>query len=380
MKKDICFILLFLFVTASSAFAQLIGFESSEVPEAFKTSGKGEAKISSLFYKEGKSSLEWDFQSGSTLNVQIPPLSLKGKTERQYGITLWIYNEKPQQDSIRFEFLNKAGEVSYWFAYHLQAAGWRACWISFEYMQGDKKDKDIVAYRLVAPQRKGRIFLDRLIFPEKKMNLRTTPDQQLPTNNGLANRDLWHWCLVWKWEQLSYDTPLASKLTARQAKDLKTIEQRLTDFLEVKKAPKKQVDAAYETFKRADIRPSAAGTGFTGTPIVAPDEQNKKIGEMSWNDIETMLSGFAYDVYCNRNETSKKNYFTVFDYAIDQGFAFGSGMGTNHHYGYQIRKIYTTAWLMRDEIYKHPHRDAICRHHVSGLLCRRLVNRVFGTG
>jgi chondroitin-sulfate-ABC endolyase/exolyase len=107
MKKDICFILLFLFVTASSAFAQLIGFESSEVPEAFKTSGKGEAKISSLFYKEGKSSLEWDFQSGSTLNVQIPPLSLKGKTERQYGITLWIYNEKPQQDSIRFEFLNK---------------------------------------------------------------------------------------------------------------------------------------------------------------------------------------------------------------------------------------------------------------------------------
>ena len=39
MKKDICFILLFLFVTASSAFAQLIGFESSEVPEAFKTSG-----------------------------------------------------------------------------------------------------------------------------------------------------------------------------------------------------------------------------------------------------------------------------------------------------------------------------------------------------
>lgn len=159
MKKDICFILLFLFVTVSSAFAQLIGFESSEVPEAFKTSGKGEAKISSLFYKEGKSSLEWDFQSGSTLNVQIPPLSLKGKTERQYGITLWIYNEKPQQDSIRFEFLNKAGEVSYWFAYHLQTAGWRGCWISFEYMQGDKKDKDIVAYRLVAPNAKDVFFL-----------------------------------------------------------------------------------------------------------------------------------------------------------------------------------------------------------------------------
>lgn len=355
--KDICFIFLFLFSSLSSSYAQWVGFEES-VPQAFKVAGKGELKTSSLFYKEGKSSLEWDFQPGSTLDVQVSPLSLNTKKEQQFGITLWIYNEKPQQDSVRFEFLNEAGEVSYWFSYHLQAAGWRACWISFAYMNGNKKDKNIVGYRLVAPQREGRIFLDRLTFPEKKMNLRTTPDQQLPTNNGLSNRDLWHWCLVWKWEKQSYDIPLLSKLTSRQKKDLKTIEQRLTDFLDVKKAPQGQVNAAYKTFEKAAITPSAAGTGFTGMPVVAPDEQDKKKGEMSWNDIETMLAGFAYDACYNQNETSKKNYFTVFDYAIDQGFAFGSGMGTNHHYGYQIRKIYTTAWLMRNEIYKHPHRDA----------------------
>lgn len=355
--KDICFIFLFLFSSLSSSYAQLVGFEES-VPQTFKVAGKGELKTSSLFYKEGKSSLEWDFQPGSTLDVQVSPLSLNAKKEQQFGITLWIYNEKPQQDSVRFEFLNEAGEVSYWFSYHLQAAGWRACWISFAYMNGNKKDKNIVGYRLVAPQREGRIFLDRLTFPEKKMNLRTTPDQQLPTNNGLSNRDLWHWCLVWKWEKQSYDIPLLSKLTSRQKKDLKTIEQRLTDFLDVKKAPQGQVNAAYKTFEKAAITPSAAGTGFTGMPVVAPDEQDKKKGEMSWNDIETMLAGFAYDACYNQNETSKKNYFTVFDYVIDQGFAFGSGMGTNHHYGYQIRKIYTTAWLMRNEIYKHPHRDA----------------------
>lgn len=354
--KDICFIFLFLFSSLSSSYAQLVGFEES-VPQTFKVAGKGELKTSSLFYKEGKSSLEWDFQPGSTLDVQVSPLSLNAKKEQQFGITLWIYNEKPQQDSVRFEFLNEAGEVSYGFSYHLQAAGWRACWISFAYMNGNKKDKNIVGYRLVAPQREGRIFLDRLTFPEKKMNLRTTPDQQLPTNNGLSNRDLWHWCLVWKWEKQSYDIPLLSKLTSRQKKDLKTIEQRLTDFLDVKKAPQGQVNAAYKTFEKAAITPSAAGTGFTGMPVVAPDEQDKKKGEMSWNDIETMLAGFAYDACYNQNETSKKNYFTVFDYAIDQGFAFGSGMGTNHHYGYQIRKIYTTAWLMRNEIYKHPHRD-----------------------
>ena len=40
--------------------------------------------------------------------------------------------------------------------------------------------------------------------------------------------------LVWKWEQQSYDVPLLSKLTTRQKKDLKTIEQRLTEFQNLK--------------------------------------------------------------------------------------------------------------------------------------------------
>lgn len=38
------------------------------------------------------------------------------------------------------------------------------------------------------------------------------------------------------------------------------------------------------------------------------------------------------------------------DHAIDQGFAFGHGNGTNHHYGYNVRKIYDAMWLMRDKI------------------------------
>ena len=51
--KNSCFIVLFLLGIIPSAFAQLIGFEE-EVPEAFTVSGKGEVKISSLFYKEVK--------------------------------------------------------------------------------------------------------------------------------------------------------------------------------------------------------------------------------------------------------------------------------------------------------------------------------------
>ena len=354
-RKHLLFILALL--CGQVSFAQLIGFETG-IPKQFQTSDKGKITLSTQYYKEGKQSLKWDFRSGSKLSVALEqPLTLDKRMENSYGITLWIYNEAPQQDSIRFEFLSPQGDVSYWFSFQLASAGWRACWIGFQHMKGNKQNKEIASYRLIAPERKGRIFLDRLTFPVKKMNDRTTPDLQMPYNNSLSYRDLWHWCRVWQWEQYKYDIPLPSTLNQAEKDELRTVEQRLTTALDIQKAPKEAVSKAYDVFQKANIQRS--GTGFTGTPILTPDELDRSKGEISWNDLETMLSGFAYDTYYNHSETSRQNYFTVWDFAIDQGFSFGSGMGTNHHYGYQVRKIYTTAWLMRDAIWKAPNRDNI---------------------
>ena len=347
------FSLLFASAANSSAFAQFEGFEEA-VPQNFKCSKMKELTLSPSFYKEGSKSLEWSFSAGSKLDVKLDKaFTLKDDN----GITLWIYNEKPQQDSLRFEFYSPSGHVSYSFAFRLYSAGWRACWISFKHMQGDMKEKEIAGYRVVAPNRKGRVFLDRLTFPVKNINDRTTPDLQMPSNNSLSYRDLWHWCRVWQWEQYKYDLPLAKQLSADEKKDLATVEKRLTEMLDIQEAPKKQVAKAYNTFRKANIH--ASGDGFTGAPIVAPDELNKKKGELTLNDLEDMLSGFAYDACYNHSSQSAQNYFLVWDYAINQGFAFGSGMGTNHHYGYQVRKIYTTAWLMHDAIWKAKNRDNI---------------------
>ena len=347
---QLLFTILFL---SSPAFAQFTGFEE-EIPRNFKSSDTHELALSSSYYKEGYKSLEWKFSPNSTLNV---PSESAFTLEDDNGITLWIYNEKPQQDSLRFEFYSPTGHVSYHFGFRLYAAGWRACWISFKHMQGDKQDKEIAGYRIVAPNRAGRVFIDRLTFPVKKINDRTTPDLQMPTNNSLTYRDLWHWCRVWQWEQYQYDLPLSKSLTTDEKQELATVEARLTATLDIHEAPKKGILKAYSTFQAANIRPS--GNGFIGAPVVAPDELNRQKGELSWNDLEDMLSGFAYDAYYNHSTQSVKNYFLVWDYAINQGFAFGSGMGTNHHYGYQVRKIYTTAWLMRDAIRKAPNRDNI---------------------
>lgn len=353
MPKKIFQLLFGLLFLSSTAFAQFVGFEEG-IPQNFESSKKKELALSTSFYKEGSKSLEWKFAPNSVLNV---PSESAFTLKDDNGIYLWIYNEKPQQDSLHFEFYAPNGQVSYHFGFRLYSAGWRACWIGFKHMQGDKQNKKIAGYRIVAPNRKGRVFIDRITFPMKKVNDRTTPDMQMPTNNSLTYRDLWHWCRVWQWEQYKYDLPLSNSLTADEKNELNTVESRLTAALDIKKAPKKEVAKAYNTFKAANIRPS--GNGFTGAPVVAPDELDRKKGEMSWNNLEEMLAGFAYDAYYNHSEQAQKNYFLVWDYAIDQGFAFGSGMGTNHHYGYQVRKIYTTAWLMRDAIWKAPNRDNI---------------------
>ena len=350
------FSLLFLGVTLCG-YAQVWNFEG-KVPDGFEASDKRGLSISTMCYKEGNSSLEWRFRPGGTLSVSLEePLSLSAEEKEKAGITLWIYNEKPQEDSLQFQFFSPEGHVSYRFAFKLSASGWRACWIGFKHMWGDKSGEAIAGWRIVAPEREGRVFLDRLTFPVRSMNLRTTPDEQMPYNNALDFRDLWHWCRVWQWEQLRYDIPLPDRLTSGEREELQLVSSRLDRMLELKKAPRKVVEKAYATFGRANVRRSL--TGFAGAPVVAPDELKRAKGEMSWNDLETMLSGFAYDALYNASYEAEENYFLVWDYAMDQGFAYGSGMGTNHHYGYQVRKIYTTAWLMRDKIWKARNRDAI---------------------
>ncbi|MDO4162902.1 MAG: chondroitinase family polysaccharide lyase [Bacteroides sp.] len=343
------------FLIGGNAIGQVVGFEEG-MPTHFREVGKGSLSLSSAYYKEGTHSLRWKFRPDDTLYISLPQhIQLDAAAKKNSGITLWIYNEKAGKDSIRFDFLSSQGKVVYTFGFRLAAQGWRACWIGFQHMQAVHAGDDISSYRLIAPHRKGSVYLDRITFPVKQINLRTTPDMQMPYNNSIDFRDLWHWCRVWQWEQYAYDIPLPTEITDSERKEINLIEQRLSDALDVKKVKKastESIEKAYATLKEAHIRPS--GSGFTGAPIVAPDELNRQKGEMSWNDLETMLSGFALDMYLNHSQKSAENYFLVWNYAMNQGFAYGSGMGTNHHYGYQVRKIFITAWLVREQIQQAP--------------------------
>ena len=104
--------------------AEKYSFEKG-IPTQFQVSENSQIELSPLYYKDGTKSLQWDYQSHSFLTLDAP-LTLTPKTEKNYGITLWIYNEKIQNDSLVFEFLNEKQQVQYKFSFHLTAIGWRA--------------------------------------------------------------------------------------------------------------------------------------------------------------------------------------------------------------------------------------------------------------
>ncbi|MEG2573941.1 MAG: chondroitinase family protein, partial [Bacteroides sp.] len=91
MNKIAASIVLLLLSTTISV-AQVISFEK-QYPETWKASSGSKLSVSDLYYKDGESSLMWNYKEGSTIDISVEPILLDEKTEGKYGITLWIYNE-----------------------------------------------------------------------------------------------------------------------------------------------------------------------------------------------------------------------------------------------------------------------------------------------
>ncbi|BEG99470.1 chondroitin sulfate ABC lyase [Bacteroides sedimenti] len=328
------------------------GFEDS-VPKSISVIKGGNLSLSDSYFKEGKKSLKWDWVSNSSLCL-IDSLEMPGAAKSaDGGITLWIYNEKPVADHLHFVFETAKGEKGYEFSFNLSYKGWRACWIKFSDMKKTQLASGKIVKMLVSSPSsvaKGSVYLDRMKITAKTLSDRITPDLQIDENNNNLKRDLWHWCRLWEWEQYKYDVSVPTNLTTEGSSALKEMEKRLDAALKPDDVNTKELNKVEKTYSAAGI--ARVGDHMTGKPLVSNDELQKKNGELSLTDINDMLIAFAQDWVISANSSSLKKYFEVLDYAIEQGMAYGSGMGTNHHYGYQTRDIFRSAWIMRNEIRK----------------------------
>lgn len=349
MKNQVL-ILSLLMTFASNLKASDYGFEEA-VPKSISVIKGGNLSLSDSYFKEGKRSLKWDWVSNSSLCL-IDSLDMPGAAKSTNGgITLWIYNEKPVADHLHFVFETERGEKGYEFNFNLFYKGWRACWVKFSDMKRSQISSGKIVKMLVSSPSsaaKGSVYLDRMEITAKTLSDRITPDLQMEDNNNNLKRDLWHWCRLWEWEQYKYDMPVPSTLSAQESASLKEMEKRLDDALNSDDVNTQKLNKAEKIYSAAGI--ARVGNHMIGKPLVSNDELQKKAGELSLTDINDMMIAFARDCMINGNSDSRRKYFEVFDHAIEQGMAFGSGMGTNHHYGYQTRDIFKSAWIMRNEI------------------------------
>lgn len=339
---------------AGAAIDAKINFENG-IPQTFSASENSSLTLSTDRYKDGRQSLRWSWTGPAELQVSDYASLLRSFKAKGSGLMLWIYNTQAADANLRFEFLSATGEAEYLFDFHLDFVGWRACWIKYGDMQGPHGSKSITRMVIRTPEAmpEGEIFLDRMTFTETPIHAQVTPDQQIPDNNNHLKRNLWHWARLWEWEQYDWEVPLREP-TDQEREMLRRVAEQINSVIEASMSSENYirgtiVPRALKKFEEAAIR-RLPGGGTTGAPYLCNDECNRPKGELRADDFENMCNAFALSRYLLGDDSHTDDFFLVFDHAIDQGFAFGSGTGTNHHYGYNIRKLYDAMWLMRDEI------------------------------
>lgn len=338
----------------SALSAQQHAFESV-VPTTFQASAGGTLSITDQRCKDGKNSLLWEFSGSSVLRVNEPTVFAPANNNfnNRGGVSFWIYNDKSRSEPLTIRFVDtKTGELCYYFHFNLEFTGWKACWMAFHNMRnpdgGDairKTNVDLVM-ELETPNdsEPSRLFIDRY-YVLNQVDHQTMPDAQIPDNNAVyrkqTNAQIYHWGALWLWELLDWDTPLPTSVTQDELDGLKTINDRLA-------ASHNGLTATWTTLKRSIDNYGIGREGVSVRPLVTKYDFSYNAA----NDLDLLwLSTTLYQLATlNRSGNAEAGayYMKVMEWAMDQGFAFGSCMGTNHHYGYDTRNIFLSAHMMRE--------------------------------
>ena len=332
-----------------------------KVPSFLSANGKASVELSADKFKDGKHSVRFSWDGPAELvfsNFSDIEASMKVNGA---GLMMWVYNTAPMADPVTFTILDwNMNEICH-FDFNADFKGWRAIWIKYIDMlspyghYGDVKPKERktdaagMVVKMPESARTGTIYIDRVTFSLSKLHNQITPDQQIPQNNWNLERDMWQWCRLWEWEQYA---PLEVRPVNQDQKAmLKTVEARMDEWAAVGNPGREytagtlmgRVDAHFEKY---GIRRLPDGS-VTGAPLMSDDEFNHGLGEMRIRFIQEIVYWCALDYMYTGNTSNIPRVIDAMDHALDHGFAYGSGWGTNHHYGYQVRDLYKGIWILR---------------------------------
>lgn len=362
--------LIILSVNSFAAINSQYDFENG-VPNFVKTNDKGEVTASAERFKDGSSSLKFSWKEGGELTFRNyldlePSMKVNGA-----GMMMWIYNTEAYDEPLKITYWDWNDHEICHFYFNMNHTGWRTIWMKYIDMltpdghYGDKKPAErntAVAKMTITPPacaKSGTIYIDRVSFPKKKLHDQITPDMQIPENNYNLKRNMWQWCRLWEWEQ--YPALPAEALTDAQKEMVRLVTERLDKWASednpspdyTKNTLLKRAD---DYFSKYNIKRLPDGT-MSGAPLLSDDEFNNSLGEMRIRFIGDIVFYYALDYLYTGNKDNIPRVVEALDHALEQGWAYGSGQGTNHHFGYQVRDLYKGFWLLRNELKAYPHYD-----------------------
>lgn len=326
-------------------------FESATLPSSITTQS-GSISLSKEHFKDGTQSLKWEWNKpNSTLSFTDTAIKNSvGSFDKRGGVTCWIYNETPQPTPLVFNFKDANNRICYTFNFNLKFTGWRAAWIAYQDMWsisgGNTQKENITRMEIIAPQyvTSGALFIDRLEFTNT-VDRQATPDAQIPQNNRHLDREIWHWGLLQKWSEMTYDLELPSALSATEKQDMETVHTAIMTQLKGKTLSSSDKTTLNNLVKTLKL--TAEGKG---APLM--QKNNVKSGDVHFGQLNKVLDLSARGWYIDGDAEKKALFIQAIRYALDQGFAYGSGMGTNHHYGYDTREIYGAIAWMKQPLYE----------------------------
>lgn len=214
--------------------------------------------------------------------------------------------------------------------------------------------------RIIAPDTKGKLYLDHII-PASKVDARQqTADVQVPfVNKGTTN----HWLVIYEHSLWKPDIPLTA-VSETQKQEMRKIEKRFRDMFytpgrlsdKEMTAIRKQYDYYKITYKNGKV---------SGLPIfmVRQAEAYERMIPNWDKDMFTKL-GMEMDKYFKlmkriaiaynnaadvaAQDELKQKFLAMYDHITDQGVAYGSCWGNIHHYGYSMRGLYVAYFLMKE--------------------------------
>jgi len=354
------FYLLFVFIISISSYSNTLYQFEKGISSNFITGKNSKIEITKEKFKDGTSSLKWDFKKNSTLTIKGDvgyKVFQKGKQEKaRSSFVMWIYNKKPIDDKMQVQF-KKKGEVKSYFSINMNFTGWRTMWVQYDRDMSGKAEENMDEITFIAPNVNGEIYIDQIytsILIDPRHNAR---DEQVDFVNLQADSAVnSHWMALYKNYNAILQNKNIKKLTSEEVQGIKSVENRFrNDIIKKVKVNSKLIEKNREKLQE-----------YLTTTIVSPQtvvlykdfskEEKSYLKDVQIKEYGSWLRDLAFMYNSTEDKKYKKEIYEIFkkglNHLYEQGWAKGSCQGTIHHLGYQVRELYQSIFLMKEPLLK----------------------------